>query len=251
MQASGSREFDLLRDALAGDAALRTEFERALQVNIDRVNPSDRSNRFIFGGTVEWIVAAVAWEAGVLTVPGGHSIDGFDLIDLAKVAKGLWSVKTQSGRSPADFRISNGLGGAGKGLTNATIFLSPHLPGLVYLDPNTHLEALSGLEMKGDATILKHSALRQHVLSHPECVAPMSIPRNAGRGVEDPLLEYVKTVLVRSQFPRLSVVFRVASHEAQTIPEGIKALAELRTRGFLSEEEFEEAKAKLLASRRD
>lgn len=248
MPTSGSDAFDRFRDVLASDESLRAELERALQLNIDRVNPSDRGNRFIFGGTVEWVLAAAAYAAGVLTVPSGHGTDAFDLVDLAREARGLWSVKTQSGKTPQDFRISNGLGGAGKGLTSSTVFVSPHLPGLVFLDPALHLEALTGIKATGDATILRHASVAEHAALHPACVAPLRIPKNAGTGTEDPLVEYVRSLVTPTHFPRLSRLFREASHEGVSLAEGLVALAELRARGLLTEAEFAQVKEKLLRS---
>src|SRR5438105_312648 len=69
---SGSAKFEKFRDAMSKDKALVRELEVALQVNVDRVNPSDPGNRFITGGAAEWIIAAAAWEANVLTVPGSE-----------------------------------------------------------------------------------------------------------------------------------------------------------------------------------
>lgn len=243
---SGNPHFDSLRDTLARDVPLRGELERALQVNVDRVNPSDRGNRFVVGGTVEWILAAAAWAAGVLTLPGGHGTDGFDLMDLATASRGLWSVKSQSARSRGDFRISNGLGGAGQGFREPTIFLSPHLPGLVFVEPSLHVHVTVASDIKGDATTVPFRVIRDHAAEHPACVAPLRVPLNEGKGTENPFLEYAKTILVPSQFPRLSEMFRRAEPTSGSVAEVLRGLAVLHASGELSDEEYRAAKAHVL-----
>lgn len=126
---SGSLEFDKLRDHLATNPTVRKEMENAFAFLLARANPSDRAARFVVGGAVEWIVAAAAWSAKVLTVPGGHNANGFDLTDLLNQAKGLWSVKFGSQKRPSDWRLTNGLGGAGKGFVDPTIFVHKRLGG--------------------------------------------------------------------------------------------------------------------------
>ena len=79
---SGSSDFDKLRDHLASNATVRKEVENAFAFLLARANPSDRAARFVVGGAVEWIVASAAWSANVLTVPGGHNTNGFDLTDV-------------------------------------------------------------------------------------------------------------------------------------------------------------------------
>lgn len=245
---SGSVAFDRFRDAMAKDPALVRELEAALQVNVDRVNPSDPGNRFVTGGAAEWIIAAAAWEAKVLTVPGGHGARGFDLLDLQDAARGLWSVKSQSARSKSAFRISNGLGGAGKGLMDPTVFLSPHLPGLVLVHPVLH-EAVKakekstkkgkdGQEEESDAVTLAFGVIAEHAKAHPECVIPLRVPMNEGRGQENPYLEYTQTIVVRSQFPRLSRMFEAAKPTGTTLGQDLADLARLKEEGQLTESQY-------------
>lgn len=236
---SGSTPFDSLRDGLAVDASFRAEVERALFINVNRVNPSDRGNRFITGGAVEWIVAAAAWHCGVLTVPGGHSENGFDLLDLQSAARGLWSVKSQTAASSGEFRISNGLGGGGRGFADPTVFLSPHLPGLVFAHPEIHLDVTAGQRAKKDAFVMPFRIIKAHAQQNPQCVAPLNVAMNEGRGSENPFLAYTKTILAPEQFPLLSKMFVAAVPATRTISDEIQKLAELRDAGVMSNEQFD------------
>lgn len=235
---SGSSDFDRLRDELARDTAFRHEVERALHVNVNRVNPSDPGNRFVTGGAVEWIIAAAAWHVGVLTVPGGHSERGFDLLDLQSSARSLWSVKSQTAKNKSAFRISNGLGGGGKGFSDPTIFLSPHLPGLVYADPMTHLEVKKGEQRKEDAVTIAFGVISKHADAHPECVAPLTVARNEQRGHENPFLAYTQTILVPEQFPLMSEMFTSAKPVQRSVSDEVHRLAELRDQGSITQEQF-------------
>ena len=237
---SGSEAFDAVRDGLERDPSFRAEVERALHVNVNRVNPSDRGNRFVTGGAVEWIVAAAAWHVGVLTVPGGHSENGFDLLDLQLAAKGLWSVKSQTAEKAGEFRISNGLGGGGRGFVDPTVFLSPHLPGLVFADPDVHAAVKAGEQSKSYAVVMPFRVIKAHAQQHPECVAPLKVAMNEGRGKENPYLAYTKTILVPEQFPLLSEMFVAAIPPKRTLSDEVQRLAGLRDSGTISREQFDD-----------
>lgn len=237
---SGSEAFDAVRDELARDPSFRAEVERALHVNVNRVNPSDRGNRFVTGGAAEWIIAAAAWHAGVLTLPGGHSVNGFDLLDLQTAAKGLWSVKSQTAASAGEFRISNGLGGGGRGFVDPTVFLSPHLPGLVYAHPDVHADVKAGEKFKSDAVVMPFRVVKRHAQEHPECVSPLTVAMNEGRGKENPYLAYTKTILVPEQFPLLSEMFVAAAPPQRNLSDEVQRLAEMRDAGTISQAQFDD-----------
>ena len=205
---SGSVHFDRLRDRLAADSHLRSELESALDLNVRRVNPTDRANRFGSGAAVEWILAAAAYAAGVLTLPGGHNANGFDLRDLRDDARGLWSVKNTTHR--AEFRLTNGIGGPGAGFRDPVVFLSPGLPGLVFVDPGLLQNVTAEIRIKADATVLPFRAVEEHARQHPECVAPCRMPSNPGTGLDDPWMEYVQSLLSADRFPQLSQLFVAA-----------------------------------------
>lgn len=234
---SGSPAFDRLRTALLLQPALKAELQAALDLNVRRVNPTDRSNRFGSGAAVEWILAAVAYSAGVLSIPGGHNSNGFDLRDLRDQARGLWSVKNQTKRG--EYRISNGLGGAGGGFSDATIFVSPALPGLTFVDPTLHVETASRVVEKSDAVVLPFAAVAEHAAAHPECVAECAMPTNPGTGQEDPWMDYVENLLSPDRFPQLSGLFVAAKPPTGTLASELQALVLMRDSGQITPAQFD------------
>ena len=238
MPSSGSAEFDRLREELLKNDGLRKELEWALVANVNRVNPADRANRFGSGAAVEWILASVAFNAGIFTIPAGHGMDGFDLRDLRKQAQGLWSVKNTTRRS--DFRLSNGMGGAGKGFSEPIVLLSPKLPGLTFADPHFHADLAEMCRETGDATILPFRAALDHATRHPECVAECKMPENTGVGKDDPWMDYVNSLLDSDQFPLLSKMFRESKRPSKSFSSEIRELMELRDAGDISTELFED-----------
>lgn len=242
---SGSPAFDALRTALLDDPGLRAELEAALDLNVRRVNPTDRALRFGSGGAVEWILAAVAFKAGILTVPGGHNVNGFDLRDLRTDARGLWSVKNATQVQRSDFRLSNGIGGPGAGFTDAVVFLSPHLPGLTLIDPTTHRHVVARVRAERDATILPFSAVAEHASQHPECVAVCRMPVNPGTGKDDPWMNYVEDLLSPPRFPRLSTLFTAARPRATSLASELQALIAQRDAGQITASQFDALLLKL------
>jgi len=234
---SGSHAFDDLRTQLARDPSLRGELEAALDLNVRRVNPTDRANRFGSGAAVEWILAAVAYAAGVLALPGGHNSNGFDLRDLRDDARGLWSVKNTTKRS--DFRLTNGIGGAGAGFTDPVVFLSPALPGLTLIHPDLHADVTAQVQQKPDATILPFRVVEAHAQAHPECVAPCRMPTNPGTGEDDPWMDYVESLLDPRRFPRLSRLFVVSKPVQGTLTSELQALIAQRDAGAITAEQFD------------
>ena len=243
MLTSGSPDFDRLRDALNANQGLRNELEWALLANVNRINPSDRANRFGSGAAVEWILASLAYHAGILAVPGGHNTDGFDLRDLRVKAQGLWSVKNTTRRS--DFRLTNGMGGAGKGFVDPVLLLSPALPGITFADPNVHSDLVSKCKNTGDATVLPFKSALLHAEEHPECVAVCRMPENQNEGQDDPWMDYVKSLLDPERFPLLSKMFREAKLVNETIVDAIERLVSLRDSGEITQSQFSEFLEKL------
>lgn len=239
MLSSGSLPFDQLREALSADPGLRAELEAALDLNVQRVNPSDRAGRFISGGAVEWILAATAFKVGIVTVPGGHNANGFDLRDLLNDTRGLWSVKNATQSRKSDYRLTNGLGGPGSGFVEPTVFLSPHLPGLVFADPSLHHDLSGAARRNSDAVVLPFSAVQHHARQHPECVAPLRMPANPGTGSHDPGMNYVEDLLNPARFPRLSTVFAAAKPQTGSIATELQALVAQRDAGTITREQFD------------
>lgn len=215
-----------------------------MDLNVRRVNPSDRANRFGSGAAVEWILAAAAFSAGVVTVPGGHNTNGFDLRDLmSEVRDDLWSVKNQTKRGA--FRISNGLGGGGRGLVDPTVFLSPALPGITFVHPTHHPETAAEAVRNPDAIILPFAAVKSHAERHPECVAACAMPRNPGTGADDPWLDYVASLLSPERFPRLSKMFVQSKPANRSFSDEVVRLATLRDEGAITSEQFADLISKL------
>jgi hypothetical protein len=244
---SGSSQFDLLRRHLETQPTVRREMENAFAFLLARANPSDRAARFVVGGAVEWIVAAAAWSAGVLTNPAGHNANGFDLADLLDDAKGLWSIKFSAAPSPGDFRLTNGIGGAGKGFVEPTIFVHRKLGGLVYIDPVLHPEVVAEAIQKSDAVTLPFKVVARFATEHPECVAVVEVPVNEGQAANDPFA-FVKELLAPAHFPNLAKVFLDADPVSLPVSEELKSIAVLHADGMLSDEERTLAIAKLLRS---
>jgi len=240
---SGSKEFDLIRDALASDRNLRDELESALRVNLARVNPTDRANRFGSGAAVEWILASLAYSAGVITAPAGHNANGFDLVDLRDQSKSLWSVKNTTKKS--DFRLSNGMGGAGKGFADPTIMLSPNLPGLVFAEPTIHLDLVAQVKMVDDATILPFKAVLEHATQNPECVAICKMPVNPGTGTYDPWMSYVSELLESANYPKLSKLFQESKPSQASVVEDALKLARMKEDGQITQQQFDALVSKL------
>ncbi|AKU14951.1 SHOCT domain-containing protein [Luteipulveratus mongoliensis] len=247
---SGSEAFDRLRGAMVAGSPVRSECEAALQLLIDRCDPGDRGNRFVVGAAAEWVVASAAWSVGILSAPGGHNVDGFDLQDLQEAARGLWSIKASFQEKAAPFRISNGLGGAGRGMTDPTVFLHPRLPGLVLIDPEVHTDVAARVESKQDGTVLAFRPIADHAVAHPECVIEMRVPANEHRGTEDAALLFTKGLLTTERFPRLSDIFRASEpRRGGTVVDEIRGLDELRASGALTKEQFDEAVKQVLATK--
>lgn len=245
---SGSAPFDAFRDALASNVQLRTELEQALRANVYRVNPTDRANRFGSGAAVEWILASAAFAAGVLSVPGGHNANGFDLRAIREDARGLWSVKNQTSAKPMAYRITNGLGGAGDGFTEPTVFLSPGLPGIVFAHPGIHLDLAAEVHQGNDATTLAFAAVRDHADRHPECVAVCAMPVNPRTGDEDPWLAFIESLLNPQQYPTLSRMFAASKPTKGTLASELQTLVAMRDSGALTDAQFAAAVDKLTDS---
>lgn len=246
---SGSADFDQLRTAVQADLALRREMENAFLALTEEINVSDRGSRFIAGTAGEWIIAAACYSAGVIALPEGHNADGFDLAGIRAAVKGIFSVKC-SFSPTSNFRITNGIGGAGKGFVEPTIFAHTRLGGLVFADPDTHLTLARQAEQKKDAVVLSMRAIAEHADAHPECTVKMRIPQNSGRGRLDPATEYAKGLLTRGHYPNLARVFTEVAQRgtARTVTEEIRDLRVMRDDGLLTQAQFERAVDQLLGN---
>lgn len=241
---SGSAEFDLLRDKVRADRQLFNDIENLMLLVVETYNPSDRGIRFITGAIGEWVLALAAYSAGVISLPAGHNADGYDLRGVLSQSKSLWSAKGSNSNS-REFRITNGLGGAGAGFSHATIFWSPLLPGFVYVDPKLHLKVAAAQRATSDATVLPLSAVAEHSSAHPECVIELRIPMNPGTAKLDPAFEALKVLIIGGNFPRLRKMLEDASKVDSSFVDQLRALQEMRQSGQLSNEQYDAAVLKL------
>lgn len=241
-QGSGNREFDKLRDHLLRDTSVKREVEFAFASLLTAANPSDRGMRFLFGGGAEWIMAAAAWSAGVLTAPAGHNANGFDLADLLTKARGLWSVKASASKSSAQIRLTNFMGdGLNAVWQDPTLFVAPYFGGAVLVDPRIHTEVHDKMKRTSDALVLSGKTVKEFRDANPANFMPFEVAINSGNASGDPFA-FIKSVLSPDHFPILSKPF-LASTPISTSNrvEEIQKLVELRDQGVLTDEQFKKA----------
>ena len=229
-----------MRKTFMADPMLRIELEWAYGLAVETYNPSDRGLRFITGGIGEWIITLAAYLSGLVTLPDGHNADGHDTASVLSEAKGLWSVKT-SFRRGGQFTITNGQGGPGLGLVVPTVFLSPDLPGIVYVDPEAHPETVELVTWHKDSTKLSKANVAEFAASHPECVIPFTMPENPGAAIKDPALEAVRLIVDNSNFPRLRKMFvdvAASASEDKSIVNQIQQAKKLKDDGTITAEQF-------------
>lgn len=242
MSGSGSAEFDTLRHHLLNTPAVKREVEFAFSSLLTAANPSDRGLRFLFGNGAEWIMAAAAWSAGVLTAPAGHNANGFDLGDLLNKAKGLWSVKASASSSAGDIRLKNFMGdGANADWTEPTLFVGAYLKGAVLVDPAQHTEVHDKMRHSSDALLLGGGVVKRFAQDNPANYVSFDVAINQGGGANDPYA-FVKSVITPEHFPILSKPFLAAAPiVTDNLVEEIKKLADLRDQGVLDDESFKKA----------
>ena len=102
--------FQILKTSLAQKPEIRSEMETAMSAILARLNPSDRGTRFLTGGAYEWIIAVACWVSGIKLIPGGHSLNNFDLLEFRNALRGVWSIKSFTSSSISnDIRLGNKL----------------------------------------------------------------------------------------------------------------------------------------------
>lgn len=240
MTSSGSDAFDKLRNHLLSDREVRREVEFAFSSLLTAANPSDRGLRFLFGNGAEWIMAAAAWSAGVLTAPQGHNADGFDLADLMDEAKGLWSVKASASSTASQIRLKNFMGaGTDADWTEATLFVGPYLKGAVLIDPMQHKEVKENVRHISDALVLSGAVVKKFAEANPSNRAFFDVKVNTGHETGDPFA-FIKSIITPEHFPRLSRPFLVSEPKkaVSSDVEQIMKLSELRTKGEITDEQF-------------
>jgi hypothetical protein len=199
--------FSLLRKAMSSQPDLREEIRLAMQAVLDRLNPSDRGTRFLTGGAYEWILAVASWAVGVQVLPGGHSEDSFDLMEYRNGLRGLWSVKSFTTRKlSGEIRIVNKLGPGNATFDKPTLFISPELPGLTYLDPKLAPNYALRVTQDDEALKINGKLIKQFAKDNPGCVAEFTAPVNVGNGKESPQLDIVSNILTSGTYMKLGPI---------------------------------------------
>ena len=236
---SGSESFDALKRAFEADPQLRSETEALLRLVLETYNPSNPGMRFLTGGLAEWVIAFSAYAAGVVMLPQGHGAVGIDLKAVFGAVQEAWSCKSSTQPKEADFRISNGLGGSGKGFADPTIFMAPLLPGLVFAHPDVHNHVVSSQQVKADAVTMPFRAIAEHANAHPECVIEMKIPHNQGRGSTDATFDAVKLLVAGHGFPLLGKLLKDANPVQNSVADELTRLRKMLDDGFISQEIYD------------
>lgn len=247
MAGSGSAHFDVLKKHMDENSIVRREVEFAFSALLSAANPSDRGLRFLFGNGAEWILAAAAWTAGVLTAPAGHNVDGFDLGDLMDKNRALWSVKASASKKGGQIRLINFMGdGSKRKWTEPTIFVGPYYGGAVFIDPLADPEVQDRARHGTDALILPGGVPKQYAKENPQNYIKFNVAVNE-RGESGDPYTFIKSVLDPAHFPNLSRPFIASEPSVRSnLVSDITRLADQRNMGSLTEEQFQKAINKVL-----
>ena len=185
---------------------------------LERLNPSERGTRFLTGGAYEWIMAVACWASGIQVIPGGHSENGFDLLEYMESLTGLWSIKSFTGSTlSGQLRIINKMSHSEARFEHATVFISPGLPGLTLLDPAFAPIYASTVTQNDEAVLISGTLIRKYAEDNPEFVIPFSAPVNQGTGRESPQLDIVSSILTSGTYPNLGPVMSKMRQIASTV----------------------------------
>ena len=238
---SGSQRFDELKQAFESSPQLKSETEALLRLVLENYNPSNPGIRFITGQAAEWVIAFAAYAAGVIVIPQGHGAVGIDLKEVFGVVKESWSCKSSTQQKVNNFRISNGLGGSGRGFVDPTIFMAPLLPGIVFAHPMVHPHVTDAQVLEKDAVTMPFRVIADHAAAHPECVIELDIPHNQGHGATDATLEALKLLVTSHGFPILGKLFEDAKPVKRSIADELTTLRKMLEGGSITEEIYEAA----------
>lgn len=234
--------FRIFKEYLASELELVTEIETAMKAVLNRIDPSDRGIRFVTGAAFEWILAAACGVAGISTLPGGHSENGYDLLALRENMKGLWSVKSSTTVNFNYFRLTNTMNNANAKFTTPTIFIHPKLPGLVYLDPKLSPEIASKVKIKKDAIDISGSLVNQYALANPNLVAKLKAPINENLGKGDPYLDFVSNLLTAGNYHFLGPIMNNLKENSKTL----MAIRSALEQGILSNDQYQQMLEKII-----
>lgn len=228
-----------------GAAAVRTEIESAIRELIYEYSTSNRENRFVVGGAVEYILAAAMRSTGIPVTALGHASDGADLAAYAKALRSSFSVKSTFSKSSGSILLVNFRGGSGdwRQWTEPTIFIAPKL-GIVLGHPG-HEILVAAVRRTRDALELPLKALRQHASARPDLRIEIEIPMNPKTGTRVASRDVAAAILSRSHYPRLGAAVEQSDQVGR-----LAQLAAMFEKGQLTDEEFELLKKSVLGLRR-
>lgn len=210
--------FQKLKNSFAKKPEIRNEVEIALTAVLERLNPTDRGTRFLTGGAYEWVIAVASWASDIQVFPGGHSENGFDLMEYMNALKGVWSVKSFTSPSlNGPLRIINKMSPGHAEFDHPTIFISPDLPGIVYFDPNAAPVYAAMATQNDEAVSISGQYIKKYADDNPECVLPFKAPINPKNGKESPQLDIVASILTSGTYTHLGPVMNKMRQMATTV----------------------------------
>jgi hypothetical protein len=210
--------FQKLKNSFDEKPEIRHEVELALSAVLERLNPSDRGTRFLTGGAYEWVIAVASWASEIQVFPGGHSENGFDLMEYMNALKGVWSVKSFTSPSlNGSIRIINKMSPAHAEFDQPTIFISPDLPGIVYFDPKLAPNYASMATQNDEAVLIAGQYIKRFASDNPDCVLPFQAPINPKNGKESPQLDIVSSILTSGTYTHLGPIMNKMRQMASTV----------------------------------
>lgn len=240
---SAYEAFDTLKDGW-GDVG--AEIEQAIDTFLKSFDTADSAVRFVFGGYVEWLLAAALFYLKVLALPAGHNQADFDLQSVVESIDGqkesLWSVKSSSTKNSGSVKLKNHLGGS-KFTMHPTVFVDPYLGGLVLIDPELHPEIMEHVENEKDAVELKLSIIKEHAEKHPDCFISARLPVKKSRESRPPagFDQFADIVGGNSlHYPNLGALLASTRSGRAGVVSEIERIVLLKDDGKITQEEYEE-----------
>jgi len=235
-------QFNILKNAMDSQPGLRNEFELAFASIAAKHHPSDRAERFVFGGACEWLLSIASWKAGVKALPAGHSQNGFDLMQFKGAIQGLWSLKSSASHSSNSIINLRNNNSSSESSANAiyehpTLFMGPYLPGITYVDFQNNPGLAAKIIYDKDAAKIKSKEILEFAKSNSEFVISLTLDAKPSGSTIDSNLKIVANVLTSGTYPLLGGTVDFL----QRYSEKITVLRELHASGSLSENDFQKS----------
>jgi hypothetical protein len=227
---------------------IEPEFLRGITELVGRFNVSDRSNRFVVGDVVEYLLAGSFYAMAILILPRGGNQNDYDLDSLVRAMRGKFSVKSSFSRSRPAIGMKNKMGDAEWEWKDPVIFVLAGV-GIVYADPAVHTELAAKLVDAKDSFKLSIRAVRDHAAANPDCLIATAIPFNPATGKESAGRTVFSEIFDHPAYPTIRGFLQRtrANVEGTPIFEALAEARALRESGDLSEEAYESLVAALIA----